>query len=93
MQKIRATVTINGGPVNVWANMGLVANPFPAIPMAEYAEANRLLQRLDSDPIRSVKALRTILEGCSPEFIEGCVQRYRRGKRVRFVIEWPRYSV
>lgn len=85
--KIR--VTINGGPVNVHHQFGLICNPFPQIPKYEYSAANRMLQALDSDPLESTDQIRTILSGCDLEFIELCCKHFELGNRTSFVVEFP----
>lgn len=82
-------VTLNGGPTNVWLRWQLTANPFPAIPKAEFAVANRMLRELDSDPLTSVDDIRRILSGCSEEFIELCCREFVAGKRISFGVSWP----
>lgn len=86
---MRVEVTINGGPDNPWHVYGLTANPFPKIGRAEFGTANRMLRELDSDPITSQDQIRIILKGCDQEFIDRCVERYRPGERVSFIISWP----
>lgn len=79
-------VTINGGPVNVFEHYGLPHNPFPATP---FPGANRILALLDSDPLHSEDEIRTILAGCSQEFVNLCCARFVPGKRISFNIEFP----
>jgi hypothetical protein len=86
---VRVTVRLNGTEVNPYHKLGLIGNPFPAIPKAEFATANRLLANLASEPITSLEDLETRLEGCSEEFIAGCKERYEPGKMVEFVVEFP----
>lgn len=86
--KISVTVTLNGGPTNPWGVFGLTANPFPQMPRFENASGNAVLQRLDSDPIPDVAALRAILKGCAPDFIALCEQHYVPGQRTRFTVTW-----
>lgn len=84
-------VTINGTDQNRWARYNLRANPFPQIARSEPSAeaANQVLRALDSEPIPDEAELRRRLTGCSPEFIEGCVERYRPGQVVRFAISFP----
>lgn len=86
---MRITVTINGGPENVWHEWGLTCNPFPQLPAYEFVDANRRLRALDSDPLTSVEDIRRILEGCESEFIELCCRSFRPGERVQFDVTWP----
>jgi hypothetical protein len=86
---VRITVTINGGPINIWNQHQLQANPFPQIPRAEYGTANRMLRELDSDPITDVSEIRNILDGCDKEFIDLCCRLFIYGERIRFDVEWP----
>ena len=86
---MKVRITLNGGPANVWANWGLRCNPFPQIPSAEFATANRMLQALDSDPLQSSDEIRTILAGCDPAFVDLCVDRFKPGERVQFSVTWP----
>jgi hypothetical protein len=89
MTQMTMTITINGSATNPWEAYGLRANPFPQIGKAELTNADRIIRSLDSDPIRDEADLRERLNGCTPEFIEGCVARYRPGERVRFNITFP----
>jgi hypothetical protein len=92
MKKMVLKITLNGGPVNVWHNMGLTCNPFPHIARAESASANRMLQMLDSDPLQSTDDIRRILHGCTEEFIEVCCHQFVPGQRIAFTIEFPERS-
>lgn len=82
------TVTLNGGPVNVWHQYGTRCNPFPQMARAEDSHANRLLQELDSEPLQSVQDIRRILHACSTEFVELCCQQFKPGERVQFQVWW-----
>lgn len=82
-------VVINGGPVNVHTALGLTCNPFPVIPEAEYAVANRMLRELDSDPLPDADSVRKILDGCDPDFVELCVKNFVPGRRIGFSVTWP----
>jgi hypothetical protein len=86
---MRLPVTLNGTRVNPWRALGLRCNPFPAIPRAEAEVANAIVRDLDAEPITDEADLRRRLSGCTPEFVEGCVARFRPGERVRFVITFP----
>lgn len=86
---MKITVTLNGTDKNPYHVMGLKANPFPQIPKAEAAEANRVLRDLDANPIKNEADLRKRLEGCTEEFVSVCLQMYKPGARVRFVVEFP----
>lgn len=86
---MKVMVTINGTAENPWHRLGLKANPFPQIAKVEAAGANAVLRSLDSDPIHNEAELRKRLQGCSSEFVNGCIERYTPGKRVSFAIEFP----
>jgi hypothetical protein len=86
---MKVQIILNGTEENPWHELGLRANPFPGIPKWEAAGANAVLRALDSEPIVDESDLRSRLEGCTPEFIEGCVERFEPGKRVKFIIEFP----
>lgn len=86
---MRVKITLNGGPINRYAHMGLTCNPFPAIPQAEFATANRMLRELDSDPLKSMDDIRRILKGCAEEFIDLCCEKFIPGQRVSFTVSFP----
>ena len=69
--------------------MGLRQNPFPQIGKAEYAAGERKLASLDGDPVRTADDIRERLAGFDPEFVEGVIQRWQPGRRVRFKIVFP----
>jgi hypothetical protein len=85
------TVVLNGTNENPYHKMGLKRNPFPTIARADlrFRAANEILADLAANPIRDVDDLRRRMEGCTPEFVEGCVARFQKGKRVRFTINFP----
>lgn len=85
----RFKVKLNGTGKNPFEELGLKQNPFPQVPKAEYAALNNLLNRLAAEPIRDTDHLRELLKGCTPEFIEGCCERFRPGVMVEFDIEFP----
>jgi hypothetical protein len=89
MDRIELNVTINGTGVNPWHRFGLRQNPFPQIGKAEYAAGERQLASLDGDPVRTADDIRERLAGFGPEFIEGVIQRWQPGRRVRFKIVFP----
>jgi len=84
------TVTINGGTKNPWHRLGLKQNPFPQLGRAEFNRGERQLNSLDGDPIKSEQDLRDRLVGFDPHFINGCVRRWKPGKRVRFLVTFPK---
>lgn len=86
---MKVLVVINGGPNNVHERYGLTANPFPAIPVAEFHTANRMLRELDADPLSSTDDVRRILSGCDQGFIDLCCQQFKIGERIRFSVTWP----
>ena len=86
---MKVIVTLNGGPKNVWHQWGLNCNPFPHLARYEESTANRMLQQLDSDPLPDAEAIRRILKGCDPKFIDLCVQNFEPGSRVAFTVSWP----
>jgi hypothetical protein len=89
MDRIELNVTINGTDMNPWHRFGLRQNPFPQIGKAEYAAGERKLASLDGDPVRTADDIRERLSGFAPEFIEGVIQRWQPGHRVRFKIVFP----
>jgi hypothetical protein len=89
MDRIELNVTINGTGMNPWHRFGLRQNPFPQIGKAEYAAGERKLASLDGDPVRSADDIRERLAGFDPEFVEGVIQRWQPGRRVRFKIVFP----
>ena len=89
MDRIELNVTINGTDMNPWHRFGLRQNPFPQIGKAEYAAGERKLASLDGDPVRTADDIRERLAGFDPEFVEGVIQRWQPGRRVRFKIVFP----
>jgi hypothetical protein len=89
MDRIELNVTINGTDMNPWHRFGLRQNPFPQIGKTEYAAGERQLASLDGDPVRAADDIRERLAGFDPEFVEGVIQRWRPGRRVRFKIVFP----
>jgi len=89
MDRIELNVTINGTDMNPWHRFGLRQNPFPQIGKAEYAAGERKLASLDGDPVRTADDIRERLAGFDPGFVEGVIQRWQPGRRVRFKIVFP----
>jgi hypothetical protein len=89
MDRIELNVTINGTDMNPWHRLGLRQNPFPQIGKAEYAAGERKLASLDGDPVRTADDIRERLAGFDPQFVEGVIQRWQPGHRVRFKIVFP----
>jgi hypothetical protein len=89
MDRIEVNVTINGTGMNPWHRFGLRQNPFPQIGKAEYAAGEHKLASLDGDPVRTADDIRERLAGFDPEFVEGVIQRWQPGHRVRFKIVFP----
>ena len=89
MGRIELSVTVNGTGMNPWHRFGLRQNPFPQTGKAEYAAGERQLASLDGDPVRTADDIRERLAGFDPEFVEGVIQRWRPGRRVRFKIVFP----
>src|ERR1039457_1326514 len=89
MDRIELNVTINGTDMNPWHRFGLRQNPFPQTGKAEYAAGERKLASLDGDPVRTADDIRERLAGFDPEFVEGVIQRWQPGHRVRFKIVFP----
>jgi hypothetical protein len=89
MDRIELNVTINGTGMNPWHRFGLRQNPFPQIGKAEYAAGERKLASLDGDPVRTADDIRERLAGFGSEFVEGVIQRWQPGRRVRFKIVFP----
>jgi hypothetical protein len=89
MDRIELNVTINGTGMNPWHRFGLRQNPFPQTGKAEYAAGERKLASLDGDPVRTADDIRERLAGFDPEFVEGVIQRWQPGRRIRFKIVFP----
>ena len=89
MDRIELNVTINSTDINPWHRFGLRQNPFPQIGKAEYAAGERKLASLDGDPVRTADDIRERLAGFDPAFVEGVIQRWQPGRRVRFKIVFP----
>ena len=89
MDRIELNVTINGTGINPWHRFGLRQNPFPQLGKTEYAAGERQLASLDGDPVRTADDIRERLAGFDPEFVEGVIQRWQPGRRVRFKIVFP----
>jgi hypothetical protein len=83
------TVTINGTNKNHWHRLGTTCNPFPQLGKAEWTFFEHQIATLDGDPIKSAEDIRKRLTGFSPEFIEGCIRRWKPGYRIRFKITFP----
>jgi len=77
-------VTLNGTDRNPWHRWGLTQNPFPQLGKAEYDAHCLRLQSLGGDPIPDTDYIRKVLEGWSPEFVELCCQRFKKGAIVQF---------
>lgn len=85
----RFTVRLNGTKENPYLKLGLKRNPFPQVPRMEYMPLNNLLGKLAAEPIRDVQHLQELLKGATPEFIQGCCERFRPGEMVEFDITFP----
>jgi hypothetical protein len=79
------TVCLNGTDTNPYVELGLTQNPFPQIAEYEYTAQILHLQALGGMPIPDVDYIRRHLTGWSPEFVEGCCKRFRKGEYVKFV--------
>lgn len=89
MKKVQIKVRLNGTDTNPFHKLGLRCNPFPQVGKAELMPLERRLAELGGDPIKDETDLRKRLEGFTPEFVEGCIQRYIPGEMVEFLIEFP----
>jgi hypothetical protein len=89
MALVTMKIRINGTNENPWHRMGMKQNPFPQLGKAEYDRAEMMINSLDGDPIKGPEDIRERLKGFDPEFIEGCIKRYRPGERVEFTITFP----
>lgn len=88
-ETITITVRVNGTNVNHHHRMGLKQNPFPQIGKAEYDKAERQINSLDGDPVKSAEDIRERLQGFGSEFIDLCIANYRPGKRTAFQVTFP----
>ena len=88
---MKVRVRLNGTDTNPYERLGLQANPFPAIPKAEYGYANSVLREMDAQPFPTWEAMEAFLRRhqTTEEFIAVCKKEYRPGERVEFVVEWP----
>jgi|SRR5215510_15540392 len=88
---IQLRVTINGTDVNPYEKLGLKQNPFSQLGKMEYDFICRKLNLLEATPMKSADELRAWLqkERCTKEFIDLCVQHYRKGQTTRFYITFP----
>jgi hypothetical protein len=82
-------VVLNGTDTNHWHKYNLRQNPFPQIAKFELDHAMRQLNSLDGDPLQGPDDIRSRLDGWSDEFIQGCIERFEPGKRVRFEVQHP----
>jgi hypothetical protein len=81
-------VGINGTKINPFHKYGLKMNPFPQLGKAEWAWAERKLAQMAADPVPNANWIRHHLAGFPAEFVDLCCAQYRRGKYVRFRVEW-----
>lgn len=86
---MKITVRLNGTKENPWHKYGLKQNPFPQLGKAQYDAACLRVQSLGGDPIPNADYIRERLAGFSKEFVAGCVERFKPGELVEFVVEWP----
>lgn len=86
---MKVKIVLNGTDENPYLKLGFTQNPFPAIPKDEFAVANRIVADLEANPIKDEIDLRKRLQGCTEEFINGCILRFKKGMKVTFEIEWP----
>jgi hypothetical protein len=82
-------VKLNGTNTNPWFRMGVRQNPFPQHPRAELMRAMKQLNSLDGEPLKGPDDIRERLAGWSEEFIELCIQQFKPGERVKFMVEFP----
>lgn len=85
---MKVTVKLNGTDTNPFEAYGLARNPFPRL-ATENAAFDRLLAKLAADPIRDADHLRAVLTGCTAEFIDVCLAKYRKGEIVQFNVTFP----
>lgn len=82
-------VTLNCTDTNPWLKMGLKQNPFPQIAKAELVAAMRQLNSLSGEPLTGPIDIRSRLTGWSEEFVELCINQYRPGEIVKFIVTFP----
>jgi hypothetical protein len=87
--KVTLTVRLNGTDENSWHKFGLTQNPFPQLAKMEYDRFTLHLAALDGDPIPDTDYIRNHLKGWDPEFVKLCCLKFKKGKRVTFIVEWP----
>jgi hypothetical protein len=86
---MKLEVRLNGTDENPWHKMNLRMNPFPQIAKHELNGAMMQLNSLDGDPITGPDDIRNRLSGWSDEFVDRCIEQFKPGERVRFVVEFP----
>lgn len=89
MRMATITVVLNGSNQNPFERMGLRCNPFPQVGDYELMPLQSRLAELGGEPIKDEADLRKRLEGFTPGFIEGCINRYIPGQVVKFTITFP----
>ena len=82
-------VVLNGTDINPYHKLGLSQNPFPQIADYKYSGEMLHIQKLGGDPVPDTDYIRNHLKGFSPEFIEGCCSRFKKGEMVEFMVEVP----
>lgn len=82
-------VRLNGTSENGWHQFGLTQNPFPQIAKYELMHAMDQLNSLDGDPLKGPDDIRNRLKGWSQEFIDLCIERFKAGEQVNFIVEGP----
>ena len=84
----RLVVELNGTDVNPYHRMGLTQNPFPQTGKMELDRDALRLQSLGGDPIADTDHIRRVLDGFSPEFVDLCCRKFKRGEYVTFEVTW-----
>lgn len=81
---------LNGTDKNPYKRFDLTRNPFPQIAKAEYDAAEKALNSLGADPLKSVDDIRARLSGhFTEEFVESVCARFEPGKMIRCFVEYP----
>jgi hypothetical protein len=85
-ENVTIQIRLNGTNENPYHRLGLTCNPFPQLAISEYAAAERALQSLGADPIPDEQYIRDTLEAFPKEFVDLCVEKYKPGEMVDFLV-------
>ena len=86
---MKLKVALNGTDTNPYMKMGFTQNPFPQVAKAELMHAMNQLNKLAAEPIPDTRYIRETLKGWSEEFVDLCVQKFKKGQYIEFTVEFP----